>query len=145
MKYIMMNYLMDGITLKDEDIEAIAQPGSNDVAVQEAINIPYIKKQLDSMDSEALAKELDEYGAWSEEQLDDHEENKKRILWIAAHNAADGDCHEEEEEEKFLDCPLCNIALTKYIEDSEEIRECEGCGAEWEESTGTITLNPNEL
>lgn len=41
-----------------------------------------------------------------------------------------------------LDCPLCNCALTNFIEDSTEIRECEACGAEWEKTTGEITLNP---
>lgn len=46
---------------------------------------------------------------------------------------------------KTLNCPICKNHLTNYIEDSEEIRECEGCGAEWEESTGDITLDPREL
>jgi|AntDeeMinimDraft_4_1070355.scaffolds.fasta_scaffold20172_1 hypothetical protein len=43
------------------------------------------------------------------------------------------------------DCPICDCALTDLIEDSEEIRECDGCGAEWEQSNGTITLDPREL
>ena len=43
------------------------------------------------------------------------------------------------------DCPVCDCALTQLIEDSEEIRECDGCGAEWEQTSGTITLDPREL
>lgn len=45
----------------------------------------------------------------------------------------------------ITDCPLCKCSLTELIEDSTEIRECQKCGAEWEQSTGDITLNPNEL
>lgn len=43
------------------------------------------------------------------------------------------------------DCPICDCVLTQLIEDSEEIRECDGCGAEWEQTSGTITLDPREL
>lgn len=39
-----------------------------------------------SMDAEAIRKELYEYGAWDDEQLSDVIENQKRILWIAAGN-----------------------------------------------------------
>ena len=59
-----------------------------------------------------------------------------RVDWLLA---------EVELSKLTLDCPRCNNHLTKLIEDSEEIRECEACGAEWEESTGIITLNPDEL
>ena len=45
---------------------------------------------------------------------------------------------------KQLDCPICNFYLTQLIEDSEEIRDCEKCGAEWEQSTGYVTLDPRE-
>jgi hypothetical protein len=38
-----------------------------------------------------------------------------------------------------------DCALTDLIEDSEEIRECDGCGAEWEQSNVTITLDSREL
>lgn len=31
-----------------------------------------------------LATELKEYGAWDERELSDHEQNKCRILWLAA-------------------------------------------------------------
>lgn len=46
---------------------------------------------------------------------------------------------------QVLDCPLCDCALTSFIENSDEIRECDACGAEWEQTSGTVTLNPKEL
>lgn len=44
-----------------------------------------------------------------------------------------------------LGCPLCGCTTTKFIEDSECIKECEKCGAEWEVDSGVITLDPREL
>lgn len=35
---------------------------------------------------EALKKELEEYGAWEENELENDAENWQRILWIAAGN-----------------------------------------------------------
>ena len=43
-----------------------------------------IKKQLDRIEPETLVKELREYGAWSAEELADHDANLTRILWLAA-------------------------------------------------------------
>lgn len=50
---------------------------------------PKIAKQLEKISPELLAAELKEYGAWDAEQLADHEENKQRILWIAANDILD--------------------------------------------------------
>jgi hypothetical protein len=41
--------------------------------------------------SEAIKAELQEYGAWEDDELNDDEQNWKRIIWIAA-----GDIKEEE-------------------------------------------------
>lgn len=50
---------------------------------------PKFVKQLDKIPAELLAAELKEYGAWDSEQLADHEENKQRLLWIAANDITD--------------------------------------------------------
>jgi hypothetical protein len=50
---------------------------------------PYIKKQLDALPVDKLAIELKEYGAWDEIELSNHNDNLKRILWIAAGNITD--------------------------------------------------------
>lgn len=41
------------------------------------------------MDDEAIAKELKEHGAWSEKELSNAKENKKRILWIASNDISE--------------------------------------------------------
>lgn len=50
---------------------------------------PSLAKQLEKITPELLAAELKEYGAWDAEQLADHEENKQRLLWIAANDITD--------------------------------------------------------
>jgi hypothetical protein len=46
---------------------------------------------LSGIPDEALAAELGEYGAWSDEELADRQANEQRILWIAAGNIQDGE------------------------------------------------------
>ncbi len=47
---------------------------------------PNIKKQLDALDPLLVTKELSEYGAWSDDELADHEQNLQRLLWIACND-----------------------------------------------------------
>lgn len=58
--------------------------------VQELLTLPYIYNQLDALDSDLIAAELGEYGAWDDEELSDHSANLERLLWIAC-----GDIQEE--------------------------------------------------
>ena len=43
-----------------------------------------LKGRLKKLKPDVLARELAEYGAWDDEQLKDHAENLRRIVWIAA-------------------------------------------------------------
>jgi len=45
--------------------------------------LPKIKRQLAKINPELLRAELKEYGAWSPEELADHEDNLDRLVWIA--------------------------------------------------------------
>lgn len=45
--------------------------------------LPYIRDQLDRIDRQLLINELSEYGAWESHELQDHEMNLQRILWLA--------------------------------------------------------------
>jgi folate-binding Fe-S cluster repair protein YgfZ len=47
---------------------------------------PKIAHQLDKINADDLRSELRAYGAWDSEELQDHEQNLQRILWIAAGN-----------------------------------------------------------
>ena len=54
-----------------------------------AAMMPDLKKQLDKIDPEALRKELKEYGAWSEKELSDHQENLARWVWLCCGTVRD--------------------------------------------------------
>ena len=78
-----------------------SQPGPADAAV--AYWTPRVFDQI-ARDAFPLApggdkirRELDEYGAWSDDELADSEQNMRRIVWIAANNISDEatpDCSE---------------------------------------------------
>ena len=57
----------------DDDVKVLcAQPG--------------MAKQLDAIGPEKIRAQLEEYGAWDENELADDEQNRQRIVWIAAGN-----------------------------------------------------------
>lgn len=85
---IPFNYI-DCIELTEEVINLCSHQGQCDEDVKNCMLLPEVKKELAKIDPEALKKELEEYGAWDDEELENHEENLMRILWIAAGNAQD--------------------------------------------------------
>lgn len=52
---------------------------------------PDVEAQLTAIDVETLKAELREYGAWDETELEDHDANLDRILWLAC-----GDLYDEQ-------------------------------------------------
>jgi hypothetical protein len=57
------------------------------------------KIDLSHIDEEALARELQEYGAWDSKQLQDRTENEKRIIWLGAGNIQEAQEESENEVE----------------------------------------------
>lgn len=57
--------------------------GQCDTDIKYLRQLPAIKRQLDKIDAELLRGELKEFGAWDENELQDHNANLDRILWIA--------------------------------------------------------------
>jgi hypothetical protein len=88
MKQAYFNYI--GIlNLPSDCVDDCSHSGRCDDDVAHWVSQPEIKSQLDEINPEQLVKELDEHGAWSEEELSNHDDNLLRILWIAATNIAD--------------------------------------------------------
>ena len=77
--------------------EGASHPGPCDDDVAELVQVPAIRRQLRKISDEDLREELREYGAWSDEELQDRQENELRIVWIAA-----GDICEECRERDIL-------------------------------------------
>ena len=64
-------------------------------ACDEGVSAWQGKIDLSHISDEALREELKEYGAWSDEELQDRTTNECRIIWIAA-----GDIQNREEKEE---------------------------------------------
>jgi hypothetical protein len=82
------NYGND-LRLTRNDAELCSQSGDCTQYVDYVIKQQYVKKQLVNIQPDQLVKELKEYGAWSDEELQDHNENLKRWVWISASDIAE--------------------------------------------------------
>jgi len=87
-KYNFSNYGND-LSLTTQDAKFCSQSGSCDDYVKEVSEKKYVKKQTSLFNPDQLRKELDGYGAWDDEQLQDHEQNIQRWIWISAGNIVD--------------------------------------------------------
>ncbi len=66
-----------------------SHPGPCDADIQALSQVPAIRRQLNKIDAQELRKELEGYGAWDEEELQDHAQNLQRILWLACGDIAE--------------------------------------------------------
>lgn len=69
---------------------SVSHPGQCLQDVIALMNEPKIKRQLKKLNSENLKKELSGYGTWDDEELQNHEENLIRWLWISCGDIVDG-------------------------------------------------------
>ena len=68
----------------------VHHPGDCEPDVLRVMQLPYVRRQLERVDSKKLRDELRGYGGWEEEELQDHQENLKRLVWIAGCDIAEG-------------------------------------------------------
>ena len=57
--------------------------GACDDTVNVIANKPYIIRQFAAINNSELIKELSDYGAWDEVELQDKQANVERIIWLA--------------------------------------------------------------
>ena len=76
------------IQLPGDCLLSIAQPGDNEHDVMTWLGLDPVRSEINNLDPDDNRVELHEYGSWNDEELADHERNKMRFLWIAAHNIA---------------------------------------------------------
>jgi len=91
-----------------------SHPGACDNDVEYLLTIPVIQRELRRIPDGKLADELDEYGAWDDEQLKDRKENEKRIVWIAAGNITEMEYQKKNKEgTKTKSCTFFIIFCTR--------------------------------
>jgi len=73
------------LNITKKDAQIIAHSGANDAEVAEYLKTnKSIQRQLNKIGNDLIANELYGYGSWSKEDLEDVEQNKARIVWLAA-------------------------------------------------------------
>lgn len=77
------------IELPEDVVSLCYHQGPCDDDIDRCIELPEVKAELAKLDPAELVKELRDYGAWDDNELADHSQNLKRILWIAAGNIQD--------------------------------------------------------
>ena len=73
------------LTMEDAETGNHQGPCDSDVACLAG----KLSEQTYLWDAEDLRAELDESGAWDDEELSDHEENIERMIWIACGDVAE--------------------------------------------------------
>lgn len=84
------------LSIKLSDAEIGYHSGACDSDIAYLLTVPYIAKQLNSIDPALIANELKGFGAWNSEELSDYQENKSRLLWIACGDIVDRQFENEE-------------------------------------------------
>ena len=90
---------MEFLEMTIEQARSASHQGKCDEDVEELIDNPSIKKQLDAIGADAIRDDLKEMGAWNDEELANDAENRLRFVWIAAGHIAE-DYDEDEAQEK---------------------------------------------
>ena len=54
--------------------------------IEQAMAMPEVRKELSRLSPSLVRAELWDYGAWEDEELQNHELNLARILWLGAGN-----------------------------------------------------------
>lgn len=78
-----------GIKMTLAQARTASHAGDCEDDVLELLKLPAIRAQRARIPTPALVAELEEYGAWDDEDLQDRAANEKRIIWIAAGNISE--------------------------------------------------------
>ena len=78
------------VKMTKSEAESASHSGACDDDVEELLKLKRIARQLDEIGPDVIRDELREYGAWDDEELADDEQNRRRIVWIAAGNIVEG-------------------------------------------------------
>jgi len=77
------NYGND-LRLTKKDAAQCSHSGDCEADVLFVMQKKYVKKQLAAIKPDQLKKELRDYGAWSEDELKNYQQNLVRWVWISA-------------------------------------------------------------
>ena len=80
------NYITETLNITKSVANECSQSGDNEYSVNYYMNLPKYKKQLLKLDKEQVRKELNDLGAWDDNELENHNDNLQRLFWISCSN-----------------------------------------------------------
>ncbi len=80
------NFERFDIEIPIELVETVPRHGMCDDAIETLCTTEPMSSYLALLNPQEIKDELSEYGAWNETELSDHNQNLRRILWIAIGN-----------------------------------------------------------
>lgn len=83
------NYITASLNITKAVANECSRSGDNEYSVNYYMNLPKYKKQLSKIDKEELINELNEFGCWDDDELQDHNENLQRIFWLSCGSIVD--------------------------------------------------------
>jgi hypothetical protein len=83
------NYITTSLNITKAVAKECSRSGDNETSVNYYMSLPKYKKQLSKIDKEELINELTDYGAWDDDELQNHNNNLQRIFWLSCGNIVD--------------------------------------------------------
>jgi hypothetical protein len=83
------NYITESLNITKAVAKECSQSGNNEYSVNYYMNLPKYKKQLLKLDKEEVRNELNDLGAWEDNELKDHNNNLERLFWLSCSNIVD--------------------------------------------------------
>ena len=83
------NYITESLNITKAVANECSKSGNNEYSVNYYMNLPKYRKQLDKLNKESVRAELNDLGAWEDEELKNHEDNLQRLFWLACGNIMD--------------------------------------------------------
>ena len=83
------NYITESLNITKAVANECSRSGNNEYSVNYYMNLPKYKKQLLKLDKEQVRQELNDLGAWEDDELKNHEDNLQRLFWVSCGNISD--------------------------------------------------------
>lgn len=83
------NYITESLNITKAVANECSRSGNNEYSVNYYMNLPKYKKQLLKLDKEQVKQELNDLGAWEDDELKNHEDNLQRLFWVSCGNISD--------------------------------------------------------
>ena len=78
------------LNITKAQVLAAYHSGAMDDDILALSKVPSIARQLKKQDPGQVLLELAEYGAWNDDDLQDHSQNLQRVLWLGVCNIWEG-------------------------------------------------------